>query len=141
MHIVEYKAIDVQYLEKILQIYASNNWTNYLHDHTKLRRALSNSLFVLGAFVDGALVGFIRLVGDAEYIVYVQDLIIKPDLKRQGIGKTLMHKAFEKFKNVRQFVLITDKEDQIANAFYQSLGMTSDLDGYPINHYFHSVKY
>ncbi|MGT2771761.1 hypothetical protein [Streptococcus marimammalium] len=29
-------------------------------------------------------------------------------------------------------MLITDKNDDISNAFYQSLGFSKDLDGYPL---------
>lgn len=61
------------------------------------------------------LAGFIRCVGDGEHIVYVQDLIVDVEYKRQGIGRTLIDKAVDKFSSVRMFTLITDSADEVSN--------------------------
>ena len=67
--------------------------------------------------------GFIRCVGDGEHIVLVQDLIVAQTYLRQGIGRELMHRVYERFADVRMLMLVTDAVDERANAFYRSLGM------------------
>lgn len=57
-------------------MYTDLEWAAYLNDDEKLKRSFDNSLCILGAFSDDELVGFIRWVGDGEYFVLVQDLIV-----------------------------------------------------------------
>lgn len=87
-------------------------------------KAFPASLDVFSTWDDGKLVGLVRVVGDGLTIIYVQDLLVLSSHKRQGIGAALMHLVMDKYKNVRQKVLITEDEPE-ARAFYESLGFTS----------------
>ncbi len=91
-------------------------------------------MYILGAFEENKLPGFIRCVGDGEHIVYVQDLIVDVEYKRRGIGRELMNKVMNKFVNVRMFTLITDSADEISNSFYNAIGLKkyddNGLSGY-----------
>ena len=133
---IEYKEFRSELIDEICRIYQENQWRNYLGDKDKLSRAFERSLYVLGAFDEGNLVGFVRCVGDSEYILYVQDLIVKPTHYRQGIGKALMARMSEKYSSVRQFVLITDEDDEGSNAFYQAIGLEKSGSRFPVNLYF-----
>ena len=106
-------------LEKIKEIYASCNWNSYLQDDNKLQRAFENSLDVLGFYINNNLIGFIRLLGDGEHMVLIQDLIIHPNYQHQGYGSKLLQYTLEKYKHVRMICLFTDAYDKIDNAFYQ----------------------
>ena len=121
---IEYNKLTSESLEAIKKLYRQHGWLAYLQDDAKLARAFDQSLYTLGAYDGGALVGFIRCVGDGEHIVVIQDLIVAESHLRRGIGSELMHKAFERFADVRMLMLLTDALDERANAFYQSLGMT-----------------
>ena len=66
----------------------------------------------------------------------MQDLIVLTDYQRRGIGSALMERVSARYKGVRQFVLITDEDDENSNAFYRAIGMVSECNGYPVNHYF-----
>ena len=112
-----------EYLEDIKKIYKSANWSAYLEDDEKLKRAFKNSIYLLGAFEQNKLIGFIRCLGDGEHIVIVQDLIVDSDYYRQRIGTNLFKAVSEKYKDVRSFCLFTDIHDIRDNEFYKSLGM------------------
>ena len=112
-----------EYFEDIKRIYESANWSAYLKDDEKLKRAFKNSIYLLGAFEQNKLIGFIRCLGDGEHIVIVQDLIVDSDYYRQGIGTNLFKAVSEKYKDVRSFYLFTDIHDIRDNEFYKSLGM------------------
>ena len=134
-----YREFGAECLAEVQEIYVACGWTSYLGDEEKLRRALGRSLFLLGAFEDGALVGFVRCVGDGEHILYVQDLIVTPAMQRKGIGRELMRQVSERFAGVRQFLLITDAEDAVSNAFYRAIGLKTMPGGCPCTAYFRDL--
>lgn len=120
---ITYKEIDSTYLERIKEIYEAEGWMAYLNNDDKLKSALDHSLYILGAFEDDKLVGFIRCLGDGEHAVTIQDLIIDKEHQRKKIGTTLMNKMFEKYSAVRFIQVNTDLEDERDNAFYKAMGM------------------
>lgn len=120
---IEYQKLTSESLGAIKTLYQQHGWLAYLQDDAKLARAFDQSLYTLGAYDGGELVGFIRCVGDGEHIVLVQDLIVEQAYQRQGIGRALMQLAGERFADVRMFMLLTDALDENANAFYQAIGL------------------
>ena len=117
---ITYREFCADHMAEVLKIYESAGWTAYLKDDEKLTRAFKNSLYILGAFDGENLIGFVRCVGDGEHIVYVQDLIVDVEHKRQGIGQALLAKSMEKYADVRMFTLLTDVSDEVSNAFYRA---------------------
>lgn len=120
---IEYKQVSAALLKDIKTLYEQHGWLAYLQDDAKLKRAFDSSLYMLGAYDGDEIAGFIRCVGDGEHIVLVQDLIVAPDYQRTGIGRALMKQISEKYADVRMFMLVTDAQDENANAFYQAIGM------------------
>ena len=112
------------YNEAVLELYRSVGWTIYASNPDKLRRAFENSLYVLGAFDGDALVGILRAVGDGETVVFLQDILVRPDKQGQGIGRKLMAEFFRKFADVRQIQLLTDDIPATAG-FYRAVGMVT----------------
>ena len=47
-----------------------------------------------------------------------------------------MEEVLKRYEKVRQFVLITDEDDEVSNAFYKAIGLSDTCNGYPVNHYF-----
>ena len=76
--------------EAVLALYQAVGWVMYMRDPVKLKRALAQSLKVLGAFDVDRLVGLIRAVDDGETILFIQDLLVLPNYQRQGIGRQLV---------------------------------------------------
>ncbi|NCP45300.1 MAG: GNAT family N-acetyltransferase [Flavobacteriales bacterium CG18_big_fil_WC_8_21_14_2_50_32_9] len=110
--------------EDLLKLYKDAKWLAYTNNPDLLQQAISNSLYVLTAWENGRLVGLIRLVGDGLTIVYIQDILVLKSHKRRKIGTTLLQKALEKYKNIRQKVLLTDDNEE-TRGFYEALGFTS----------------
>lgn len=120
---ISYQEIDSTYLERIKEIYQSEGWCAYLNDDEKMKRAFDNSLYILGAFSGEKLIGLVRCVGDGEHVVLIQDLIIEAPYQCRGIGRELMNRIFDKYKDVRFIQVNTDLEDVRNNAFYKAMGM------------------
>lgn len=115
------RSYDPASFEELLSLYRSAGWVHYTQNPAMLREAYANSLCALAAYREGALAGAVRAVGDGASILYVQDLLVRPDCRRQGIGGALLRAMLARYPQVYQKVLLTDdREDTVK--FYQSLG-------------------
>lgn len=106
---------------EILGLYASVGWTAYTDDPAALRNGFANSLLTLAAYEEAALAGLIRVVGDGHTIVFVQDILVRPQFQRRGIGSALLQAVLNRYAGVRQIELLTDDTPENA-AFYRSMG-------------------
>jgi len=116
-------------LDEARVVYDANGWSTYTSDPEVLRGALFGASYVCAAREDGALVGLIRVVSDGAMICYIQDILVHPDHHRRGIGRMLVERALERYRHVRQKVLLTDDRPE-QKAFYEALGFhdTRDLE-------------
>lgn len=118
---MEVKEYSLYHRDEILDLYESVGWTNYTARPKMLKGAYENSLLTLAAYEDKALVGIVRVVGDGASIVFIQDLLVRPDFQRKGIGTALMKAVLERYPAVYQMELMTDDTEKTV-AFYQSMG-------------------
>ena len=106
---------------EILGLYVSVGWTAYTDDPAALRNGFANSLLTLAAYEEAALAGLIRVAGDGHTIVFVQDILVRPQFQRRGIGSALLQAVLNRYAGVRQIELFTDDTPETA-AFYRSMG-------------------
>lgn len=116
-------------LKQVRELYNDVGWTKYTKDTDKISRAFQNSLLILSAWEAEELLGLIRIVGDGETIIYVQDLLVKEKAQRRGIATKLILQAIGKFPDVRQKVLITDTNPATVS-FYESVGFKKSTDSH-----------
>ena len=109
--------------EEILRLYSAVGWIAYTEDPESLRRGYENSLFTLAAYAGEELIGVIRTVGDGATIVYIQDLLVLPEYQGKGVGTELLSAILDRFRSVRQVVLMTDDTEKTV-AFYKKAGLT-----------------
>ena len=107
--------------EEILDLYNDAGWKAYTEDPETLRKGYENSLLVLAAYEGGELQGIIRVVGDGQTIVFVQDILVYKKYQRQGIGSALLQAVLGRYSGVRQIELVTDNTEKTI-AFYRSAG-------------------
>ena len=108
--------------EELTALYASVGWTAYTKDPERLYRAATASLGLYTVWEDGMLIALLRCVGDGETILYVQDLLVRPEHQRRGLGRMLLTRVQGDFPTVRQKVLMTDNVPETA-AFYRACGL------------------
>ena len=113
---------------ELLDLYGSVGWTNYTADPDSLVEGVANSLRVATAWdQSGVLVGLARVVGDGHTIAYLQDVLVRPEWQRTGVGRWLMDEVFAPYMHVRQQVLMADDEPR-QRAFYEALGFAEIRD-------------
>ena len=107
--------------EEAHALYDAVGWTAYTRDANLLARAIAGADLVLTARTDdGELIGLARTVSDGATICYVQDLLVRPEHQRAGIGRALLAGVLEHYAELRQVVLATDADGP--HEFYRALG-------------------
>lgn len=115
-------------INEVNNLYLDAGWLRYTNNLPQLMDAINNSMMVVSAWSGNELVGLIRVIGDRHVILYIQDILILKEYKRNGIGKKLVEIVIEQFSNVRQIVLLTEDQEE-TRGFYESLGLKSCDDG------------
>lgn len=91
---MEYEILEkIPNAEEYNQLRKSVGWGTY--EFNVIDKALPNSLYSICAFVNDEIVGMARIIGDGGLVYYLQDMMIKPEYQRQGLGKKLMNKIME----------------------------------------------
>ncbi len=114
-------------IEELMNLYNDVEWFAYTKDNKRLKNAIENSLKVLTAWDDDKLVGLARVIGDNHTIIYIQDILILESYQGQGIGSHLLKCILEKYKSIRQIILLTDQTEKTIN-FYGKNGMVKASD-------------
>ncbi|MEA3318538.1 MAG: GNAT family N-acetyltransferase [Bacillota bacterium] len=115
------KDINIGQLEKL---YNDVEWYAYTKDLEVLQQAIFQSLEVISAWNGNELVGLIRVIGDGLTIIYIQDILVLNTYQNQGIATQLVQEILEKYKHVRQKVLLTDEAPDVRH-FYEKNGFES----------------
>lgn len=109
-------------VKEVLPIYEAVGWTSYTTKIEMLKKALENTTFTLLAIQDERVVGLLRAVGDGSSIIFIQDILVLPEFQRKGIGRNLLTRTLDYFKDVYQIHLLTGNEEKTVK-FYESIGM------------------
>lgn len=130
MNMIKIKEDIIPEIEEIMNLYEDAEWYAYTKDRIRLKNAIDNSLKVLTAWNNHKLVGLIRVVGDNHTIIYIQDILVLKEYQGQGIGSKLLNLILEKYKSIRQIVLMTDNTKETIG-FYKKNGMvdTAEYNG------------
>lgn len=114
-------------LDELLPLYEAVGWSVYTAAPALLDAAVKGSSYVVTARRDGRLVGLARALSDDATVCYLQDVLVHPDEHRKGVGRALVEAVSERYRAVRQKVLLTDDEPG-QRAFYESLGYVEIRD-------------
>lgn len=105
-------------------LYNDAGWSSYTRNLVSLQKSIQNSQDVITVWDKEQLVGLLRTIGDTETILYIQDILILSEYKRQGIGRRLIEQVLALNQNCRQFVLLTEDNEE-SRGFYEALGFES----------------
>ena len=107
--------------DEAVALYDAVGWTAYTRDPDALVRAIAQSHLVVTARDGERLVGLARTISDGVTICYLQDLLVHPDRQRAGIGRALLERVLREYPDVRQFVLMTDRDGPLE--FYRAAAL------------------
>lgn len=77
--------------ETVWRLLSTTYWA-HLRDLTTVKRHLRDASLVLSAHRDGALVAMARLVKVQRKVNWIFDVVVRDDMRRQGLGQRLMRR-------------------------------------------------
>ncbi len=105
--------------ENLKELFDSVGWVSGNYPE-RLYKALSNSETVFTAWQDNNLVGLVNVIDDGELTAYLHYLLVNPKYQGYGIGKALLNKVKEKYKDYLYLILIAENEKLVD--FYKREG-------------------
>lgn len=94
------------------ELFQSVGWLSANYPE-RLKKALDNSESVFTAWDGEKLVSLVNAIDDSELTAYVHYLCVNPEHQGQGIGKNLLQRVKEKYKNYLYIILIAENEELV----------------------------
>jgi GNAT superfamily N-acetyltransferase len=110
--------------DELERLFLSVNWSSG-HFPDKLVTAMKNYETVFSAWDGGRLVGLICAMDDGIMNAYVHYLLVDPEHQGQAIGRTLVEKVKEQYKDYMRIVVVA-YEDELS--FYENCGFKKKAD-------------
>lgn len=95
--------------EGLKELFQSVGWLSANYPD-RLKKALDNSETVFSAWDGTQLVGLVNAIDDSELTAYVHYLCVNPAYQGQGIGKALLERIKEKYRDYLYIILIAENE-------------------------------
>ena len=109
--------------DEFLEMINSVGWKSY--NKEQIDKALSNTMYMVKATVDGKLAGIGRVVGDYSIVCILSDICVKPEFQNLGIGLKItkeLKRLIEENINNGEKILIELTPTAGNEPFYQKAG-------------------
>lgn len=114
--------------KELQELFLSVEWSSG-HYPDKLVVAMKNFKTVYTAWDNDKLIGLICAMDDGIMTAYIHYLLVNPSYQNLGIGKQLVEKMKDKYKDYLRIVIVA-YNDEIG--FYQSCGFEKADDASPM---------
>ncbi len=93
--------------DEVIDLYKTNGWSS-AEKPEKLIPALKNSDALVTARISGKLVGIGNAISDGSLVVYYPHMLVHPDHKGKGIGRSMMELLQRRYASFHQQMLNAD---------------------------------
>jgi GNAT superfamily N-acetyltransferase len=114
--------------ETLADLFLSVEWSSG-HFPDRLAAAMRNFETVFSAWDGDRLVGMICAMDDGSMTAYIHYLLLRPEYQGRGIGKELVERVKEKYRDYLRLVLVA-YDDEIP--FYEHCGFEKAKDASPM---------
>ena len=125
---ITYQSTHTFEIKDLERLFLSVNWSSG-HYPDRLQKAMEHFETVFTAWDGQKLVGLICAMDDGNMTAYVHYLLVDPEYHHLGIGKTLVEKIKETYKDYLRIVIVAYDEEI---GFYESCGFTKASDASPM---------
>ena len=120
---VTFEAVETAPFEEIVDLYKSAGWWQ---DAPEARAVISAMIrgsfrFIVARLPEGRIVGMARVISDGCSDAYIQDVVVLPSYRGQGIGRELIRRLTE-FCVSRKIAWIGLVAEPGTREFYEELG-------------------
>ena len=130
MREVEYEAVTSAPVEEIVELYKCAGWWQESPEARKVIPAMirGSYCFMVARSLDGQIIGMARVISDGHSDAYVQDVVVLPAYRGQGIGRELVRRLTQLCVN-RKIAWIGLVAEPGTQGLYEKLGY-GPLAGY-----------
>lgn len=115
---IEYRSGIVPEQAQVIALYTANGWSSATVPD-RLMAALRGSDHIECAFDGDRLIGLANAISDGALVVHYPHLLVHPDHHGTGVGRALMSRMGEKYRDFHQQTLLAVAE---AAVFYERMG-------------------
>ena len=115
------KKINVGEVINIKKIYQEKQYERYLFNDYRLYDTFRNSV-TFGLFDGKKMVGLIRLVGDFQYVIYIEDMITLDEYSNTDAKKLLIEEVLERYAKVEKIFCNLKYRSKETASVYLDLG-------------------
>ena len=114
--------------KQLEELFLSVEWSSG-HYPEKLAIAMKNFETVYTAWDGDRLIGLICALDDGIMTAYIHYMLVRPEYQGKGVGKALMEKCKEKYKDYLRIVLVSYNEE---TGFYEACGFKREEKSSPM---------
>lgn len=107
------------------QLFLSVDWASGKYPD-RLMKALTNCESVFSAYDGDKLIGLINAVDDGAMMAYIHYLLVLPEYQSKGVGKTLLKKMIDRYKDYPHLFLLAENQGLIK--YYESHGFAIEKE-------------
>jgi len=91
---VEYQVVTTAPVEEIVALYQAGGWWRESRDNRNRIEAMirGSFCFMTARLPGGSIIGMGRVISDGASDAYIQDVVVLPSYRRQGIGRELIQR-------------------------------------------------
>jgi predicted N-acetyltransferase YhbS len=126
----------IQYIEspnvspsEVASLYRSSGIRRPVDDLPRLETMLKHANLVVGAYMDGHLIGLARALTDFSYCCYLSDLSVAKEFQHSGVGCQLIDRVRARIGTQSMLLLLASPE---AMAYYPKIGFENVANGWII---------
>lgn len=124
---VEYRTNKELPCDQLYQLFLEVGWaTEESTTQEQLERfnvGFLDSTFVFSAWINGKLVGCVRVLSDRHFRSVILDLAVLPEFQKKGIGRELVQRCLDACQG-SEWLVQTDQ----AKGFYEKIGFKENTD-------------
>ena len=109
--------------EDAKKLFSSVGWLSAKYPE-RLSKALQKAGTCLTAWKGEELVGLVEVLDDGELNAYIHYLLVIPSCQHEGIGKALIERVKQKYKNYLHLVVISERKETVP--FYEKLNFSAE---------------
>lgn len=106
--------------QDLQQLFQETDWANN-RNLNDIKKMLNGSSIVIGAWSNGELIGFARVITDNVFRALIDDVIIHPIKRGKGVGSNLIQKLIDRLTELKIEEIFL-RYDQSVGVFYKKLG-------------------
>ena len=114
---------------ELAAVFRASGINRPVDDLPRLEKMLAHANLVIGAYLDGQLIGVARALTDFSYCCYLSDLAVAREFQHRGVGRALLQRVKQRVGEQSMLLLLSAPT---AMEYYPKVGLEKVENGWII---------